>query len=283
MTGARVGDMTETHVAQVWEDGTTERRRFEFARSVARNKLAAHTIALVVIFGAWEALVRVFEIRSYLLPSPSAVALETIDSFPVLLENTWITLFESMAGFAMATVVGIALAILLVYVPLLRGVVMPYLVAFNVVPKVAFAPLLIIWLGLGIESKIALSFMIAFFPIVVNTATGLYEIEPNLINLTRLMKAKKRQQFLKIRIPHSLPAMFDGFKIALPLAIIGAIVAEFVASREGLGYLIVAAGVQTNTVLVFAAIFMIVAFSLILFALLSRLEQRVLRWRPSAR
>jgi NitT/TauT family transport system permease protein len=283
MTGARVGDMTETHVAQVWEDGTTENRRFEFIRSVARNKLAAHTIALVVIFGAWEALVRVFEIRSYLLPSPSAVALETIDSFPVLLENTWITLFESMAGFAVATVVGIALAILLVYVPLLRGVVMPYLVAFNVVPKVAFAPLLIIWLGLGIESKIALSFMIAFFPIVVNTATGLYEVEPNLINLTRLMKAKKRQQFLKIRIPHSLPAMFDGFKIALPLAIIGAIVAEFVASREGLGYLIVAAGVQTNTVLVFAAIFMIVAFSLILFALLSRLEQRVLRWRPSAR
>jgi NitT/TauT family transport system permease protein len=211
------------------------------------------------------------------------VALETIDSFPVLLENTWITLFESMAGFAMATVVGIALAILLVYVPLLRGVVMPYLVAFNVVPKVAFAPLLIIWLGLGIESKIALSFMIAFFPIVVNTATGLYEIEPNLINLTRLMKAKKRQQFLKIRIPHSLPAMFDGFKIALPLAIIGAIVAEFVASREGLGYLIVAAGVQTNTVLVFAAIFMIVVFSLILFAVLTRVEQGVLRWRPSAR
>ncbi|HEX6147187.1 MAG TPA: hypothetical protein VF083_10450, partial [Acidimicrobiia bacterium] len=158
MTGARVGDMTETHVAQVWEDGTTERRRFEFVRSVARNKLAAHTIALVVIFGAWEALVRVFEIRSYLLPSPSEVALEMIDSFPVLLENTWITLFESMAGFAMAIVVGIALAILLVYVPLLRGVVMPYLVAFNVVPKVAFAPLLIIWLGLGIESKIALSF-----------------------------------------------------------------------------------------------------------------------------
>jgi NitT/TauT family transport system permease protein len=283
MTEARVNDVSETRVAQVWEDGTSETRRFELIRSVARNKIAAHTIALVVIFGAWEALVRVFEIRSYLLPSPSAVALETIGSFPVLLENTWITLFESMAGFAVATVVGIALAILLVYVPLLRGVVMPYLVAFNVVPKVAFAPLLIIWLGLGIESKIALSFMIAFFPIVVNTATGLYEVEPNLINLTRLMKAKKRQQFLKIRIPHSLPAMFDGFKIALPLAIIGAIVAEFVASREGLGYLIVAAGVQTNTVLVFAAIFMIVAFSLILYALLSRLEQRVLRWRPSAR
>jgi NitT/TauT family transport system permease protein len=283
MTDARVNDATETHVAQVWEDGDSERRRFEFIRSVARNKLAAHTIALVVLFGAWEGLVRVFGIRSYLLPTPSAVAVETVNSFPILLKHTWITLFESLSGFAIAAIVGIALAVLLVYVPLLRGVVMPYLVAFNAVPKVAFAPLLIIWLGLGIESKIALSFMIAFFPIVVNTATGMYEIEPNLINLTRLMKAKKRQQFLKIRIPHSLPAMFDGFKIALPLAIIGAIVAEFVASREGLGYLIVAAGVQTNTVLVFAAIFMIVVFSLILFAVLTRVEQGVLRWRPSAR
>ncbi|HEX6148076.1 MAG TPA: ABC transporter permease, partial [Acidimicrobiia bacterium] len=168
-------------------------------------------------------------------------------------------------------------------VPLLRGVVMPYLVAFNAVPKVAFAPLLIIWLGLGVQSKIALSFMIAFFPIVVNTATGMYEIEPNLINLARLMKAKKRQQFIKIRIPHSLPAMFDGFKIALPIAIIGAIVAEFVASREGLGHLIVAAGVQLNTELVFAAILVIAVGSMVLYALLAWVETRVLRWRPSAR
>jgi NitT/TauT family transport system permease protein len=160
---------------------------------------------------------------------------------------------------------------------------MPYLVAFNAVPKVAFAPLIIIWLGLGIQSKIALSFLIAFFPIVVNTATGMYEIEPNLINLTRLMKAKKRQQFLKIRIPHSLPGMFDGFKIALPIAIIGAIVGEFVASREGLGHLIIAAGVQLNTELVFASILVIALGSVILYGLLAWVESKVLRWRPSAR
>jgi len=283
MTEARVNDVAETHISQVWEDGSIEGRRFEFIRSVARNKLAAHTIALLLIFGAWEAFVRLSGIRSYLLPTPSAVAVETVNSFPLLLQNTWITLFESLAGFAIAALVGVALAILLVYVPLLRGVVMPYLVAFNAVPKVAFAPLLIIWLGLGVQSKIALSFMIAFFPIVVNTATGMYEIEPNLINLTRLMKAKKRQQFLKIRIPHSLPAMFDGFKIALPIAIIGAIVAEFVASREGLGHLIVAAGVQLNTELVFAAILVIAVGSMVLYALLTWVETRVLRWRPSAR
>jgi NitT/TauT family transport system permease protein len=270
-------------VAQVWEDETTEKRRFEFLRSIARNKWAAHTIALVLLFGAWELFVAVSGIKPYLLPRPSAILVETFNSLPLLMQNAWTTLFESLAGFALAAVVGVGLAILLVYVPLLRGVVMPYLVAFNAVPKVAFAPLIIIWLGLGIQSKIALSFLIAFFPIVVNTATGMYEIEPNLINLTRLMKAKKRQQFLKIRIPHSLPGMFDGFKIALPIAIIGAIVGEFVASREGLGHLIIAAGVQLNTELVFASILVIALGSVILYAFLAWVESKVLRWRPSAR
>jgi NitT/TauT family transport system permease protein len=283
MTESILSDVSDPRVAEVWEDGTATKQRFDFLRNIARNGYAAHAIALVLLFGAWELFIRVYGIRPYLLPSPSAVLAETVNSFSLLVENTWITLFESLAGFALAALVGVSLAILLVYVPLLKNVVMPYLVAFNAVPKVAFAPLLIIWLGLGIESKIALSFLIAFFPIVVNTATGMHEIEPNLINLTRLMKAKKRQQFLKIRIPHSLPAMFDGFRIALPIAIIGAIVAEFVASREGLGHLIVAAGVQVNTELVFAAILVIAVGSIILYALLAWVEARVLRWRPSAR
>jgi NitT/TauT family transport system permease protein len=283
MTDIKATEEASSRVAEVWEDDVAEQRRFELLRSIARNRFAAHAIALVVFFGAWELFVGVSGIKPYLLPRPSAILVETFNSLPLLMQNAWTTLFESLAGFALAAVVGVALAILLVYVPLLRGVVMPYLVAFNAVPKVAFAPLLIIWLGLGIQSKIALSFLIAFFPIVVNTATGMYEIEPNLINLTRLMKAKKRQQFLKIRIPHSLPGMFDGFKIALPIAIIGAIVGEFVASRDGLGHLIVAAGVQLNTELVFASILVIALGSVILYALLAWVESKVLRWRPSAR
>ena len=283
MTDIKATEETSPRVAQVWEDDVAEVRRFEFLRSIARNRFAAHAIALVVFIGAWEVFVGVSGIKPYLLPRPSAILVETFNSLPLLIQNAWITLFESLAGFALAAVVGVALAILLVYVPLLRGVVMPYLVAFNAIPKVAFAPLIIIWLGLGIQSKIALSFLIAFFPIVVNTATGMYEIEPNLINLARLMKAKKRQQFLKIRIPHSLPGMFDGFKIALPIAIIGAIVGEFVASREGLGHLIIAAGVQLNTELVFASILVIALGSVILYALLAWVESKVLRWRPSAR
>lgn len=274
----------EHRVSEVWDDAPRSRRRGAgLMDTLSSGGLLAQVVSLGSLLLIWQLFVMVSGIRPYLLPAPIEIMAEVVDSFPVLMEHTWVTLAESVAGFLLAAIVGIGLAVVMVSMPFLRGLVMPSLVAFNVVPKVAFAPLLIIWLGLGIESKIALSFLIAFFPIVVNTITGLIDIEPEMLNLVRLMKAKGRFEFTKIRLPHALPAIFDGFKIALPIAIIGAIVAEFVASSEGLGYLIVAAGVQLNTTLVFASIFMIVLFSMILYALLLRVEGRFLTWRPSAR
>lgn len=283
MTEPLTADGGQHRVSEVWQETTATRRRASLLKSATGTGLMAQALSLLIFLGVWQLFVVVTGIRSYLLPAPTEIFAEMVDSFSLLLSHSWVTLAESLAGFALAAVVGVGLAVLMVSVPFLRGVIMPGLVAFNAVPKVAFAPLLIIWLGLGIESKIALSFMIAFFPIAVNATTGMSEIEPEMMNLVRLMRAKRRQEFLKIRIPHSLPAMFDGFKIALPIAIIGAIVAEFVASSKGLGYLILAAGVQLNTVLVFAAIFMIVIFSILLYALLLQVEGRVLGWRPSAR
>lgn len=273
----------QLRVSEVWEE-TAEAQRHGLRRRAGRGQgVLAQVVFLALFFGAWEAFVALAGIRPYLLPRPSAIVAKTIDSFGLLVDHMWTTLFESIAGFLVAAIVGVAISVLIVSVPILKGVVMPALVGFNAVPKVAFAPLLIIWLGLGIESKVALSFLIAFFPIVVNTTTGMSEVEPEVLNLARLMKASRWQQFTKIRIPHALPAMFDGFRIALPIAIIGAIVAEFVASSKGLGYLILSAGVQLNTELVFASILMIVIFSMVLYALLVRLENRVLTWRPSAR
>lgn len=273
----------QLRVSEVWDEAATTKHHSSRGR-LRRVKGPLTQLAFLVAFlGLWEGFVAVAGIRSYLLPPPSAIVAKTVDSFGILVDHMWTTLFESVAGLLLAAIVGVAIALLIVSIPVLKGVVMPALVAFNAVPKVAFAPLLIIWLGLGLESKVALSFLIAFFPIVVNTTTGMSDIEPEVLNLARLMKAKRWQQFTKIRIPHALPAMFDGFRIALPIAIIGAIVAEFVASSKGLGYLILAAGVQLNTELVFAAILMIVLFSVVLYALLVRLEDRVLTWRPSAR
>jgi NitT/TauT family transport system permease protein len=206
-----------------------------------------------------------------------------VESAGVLLEHAWITTGEALAGLALAGVAGVTLAVLIVLSPAIRSVAMPTLVAFNAIPKVAFAPLLIIWIGIGFESKVAMAFLIAFFPIVVNTTTGMSDVEPELLNLLRLMRASQRQMFVKIRLPHALPAIFDGFKIALPLAIIGALVGEFVAASEGLGYLIVVGGIQLNTELVFACVTLIAAISVVLYELLVFVERRTLRWRPSAR
>ncbi|HET8740448.1 MAG TPA: ABC transporter permease, partial [Acidimicrobiia bacterium] len=281
----RMSQMAPEHrVSEVWDDAPSGRSRGpRLIEALSSGGPLAQIVSLLSLLVIWQLFVMVSGIRPYLLPAPTQIFVELFDSFSVLIEHTWVTLVESLAGFLIAAVVGVGLAVVMVAVPFLRGLVMPGLVAFNVVPKVAFAPLLIIWLGLGIQSKIALSFLIAFFPIVVNTITGLIDIEPEMLNLVKLMKARSRLQFTKIRLPHALPAMFDGFKIALPIAIIGAIVAEFVASSEGLGYLIVAAGVQLNTTLVFASIFMIVIFSMVLYALLLFVESRFLSWRPSAR
>lgn len=284
MTDHLTADGGQHRVSEVWDEtSATKQKKASFRSAKGGTGPVAQVVSLVAFLAAWQLFVAVTGIRSYLLPAPSEIILEMVNSFSILIDHTWVTLGESLAGFLLAAIVGVGLAVIMVAVPFLKGIVMPGLVAFNAVPKVAFAPLLIIWLGLGLESKVALSFLIAFFPIAVNATTGMNDIEPELLNLVKLMRAKSREQFIKIRLPHAMPAIFDGFKIALPLAIIGAIVAEFVASSEGLGYLIVAAGVQLNTVLVFAAIFMIVVFSMILYALLLRVEGRLLSWRPSAR
>jgi NitT/TauT family transport system permease protein len=237
----------------------------------------------VVLVVAWEAVVRLSGIRSYLLPAPSGVWDALVVAAPHLWRHTFLTVAEALAGFALAAAVGVLMAMLIVYSAYLRSVLLPSLVAFNAAPKVALAPLMVIWLGLGIESKVAMAFLLSFFPIVVNSATGMAEVEPELINLFRLMHASELQTFLQVRLPHSLPALFDGLKIALPIALIGAVVGEFVGAREGLGYLILLAGGNMNTEMVFASVIVIAVISIVLFEVLVAVERALLKWRPSAR
>ncbi len=174
-------------------------------------------------------------------------------------------------------------AVLIVYSPYVRSVLMPTMVGFNAMPKVVLAPLLVIWLGLGFESKVAMAFLLSFFPVVVNTTTGMADVEPELLHLLWLLRATELQTFLYVRLPNSLPAMFDGFKIALPISLIGAIVGAFVGSRQGLGYIVLLAGANLNTELVFAAVIVIAVLSIALFELLVVFERMLLKWRPSAR
>lgn len=244
----------------------------------------ALTIAsLPVLIALWELLVVALQTRESVLPRPSAVAALIVDEFPVLVEHTWITAKEAVVGLGLAVLVGVGLAAAMTISRTVRAMLMPTMVAFVSVPKIAFAPLFIMWLGLGYRSKMITAFLVCVFPIIVNTTGGMRQVEPDMLNLVRLMRGSRLQEFLKIRMPSALPALFDGLRIAVPLSVIGALVAEFIASSAGLGYVIISAHVHFNATLAFAAIFMIVMLSMALFAIVILVEKRLLPWRPSER
>jgi NitT/TauT family transport system permease protein len=234
-----------------------------------------------ILIGGWQLTISLGHIKSYLLPGPVGVWKAFVDNFGFLWKSCVVTLEEALAGFTISIVIGVGLAILVVYSRLLRRVILPSLVAVNATPKVAVAPILILWLGLGINSKIGMSFLLSFFPIVINAARGLSDVDPELLDYFRLIRANGLQTFTKARLPNSLPALFDGFKIALPIAIVGAVIGEFVASQNGIGYQIILAYSSFNTELVFAAVIFIAVVSTILFEALVGLERVLLRWRPA--
>jgi NitT/TauT family transport system permease protein len=246
-----------------------------------RRRIVFYVLYVAILLISWEAFVRLLNIGRLLLPPPSAVAVEAVEFWELLLTSSAITLWEALLGFILAGIVGIVLALLITYSTTAATLIMTSLVAINATPKVAVAPILIIWLGLGIESKVALAFLLSFFPIVVNAARGFADVPNELLNLYRLMQAKPRQMFLKVRLPSALPAIFDGFKIALPISMVGAVAGEFVAARQGLGFQIVLAFSNFNSALVFAAVILIAIEATILFQIFTAVENRVLYWRPS--
>jgi NitT/TauT family transport system permease protein len=248
----------------------------------ALRKLVGATVYIAILILIWHAAVQVFQIRPYLIPAPLGVGEALADSSSFMVRHTLITLFEALVGFGLAAAVGILLAVVIVYAPVVRSFLLPTLVAINATPKVAIAPVLVIWLGFGLESKYAMAFLLSFFPIVINTARGLADVPPELLNFFRLMRASGYQTFVKARLPNSLPLMFDGFKIALPIAVIGAIIGEFVAAREGIGFQIMRAYSKLNTELVFGMVITVAVISTLLFQLLVWFERRVLAWRPTS-
>jgi NitT/TauT family transport system permease protein len=227
----------------------------------------------------WELSTRFALISRYILPSPWSILEALVEFFPYLLDNSQVTLLETLVGFALGIFGGVFLAIAIGYSDFLRRGLYPMLVAFQAVPKVAIAPVLTVWFGIGLMSKFMMAFFIAFFPIVVNALSGLTDVPTNMVELVQVMRASKPTIFWKIRAPHALPYIFDGAKIALPLAIIGAIIGEFVGSEEGLGNVILITSSQLNMALLFAALVILTVLSLILFALLVWAEKTIVWWR----
>lgn len=235
-------------------------------------------VALAVLVLLWELAVGLFKIPKFVLPAPSLVASEAWAHRAQLPAHTWTTLWETLAGFGLSIGVGVPLAVLIAWSPFLRNTIYPLLVVTQSVPKVAIAPLIVVFMGVGETPKILVAFLVAFFPIVVDTATGLNAVPPELIDLSRSLKASKLQEFAKVRFPTAVPFLFSGLKVAVALSVVGAVVGEFVQADKGLGYLIVVSTTYWRTALAFAAMVLLSVMGVALFALVALVERVCFRW-----
>jgi NitT/TauT family transport system permease protein len=238
----------------------------------------APVATFVVLIALWDAACRVFGWEPWLVPPPDDVAQALWDYRDLLPEHTWVTLWESLAGFLLAIVIGIPLGGLIAYSRLLELTVYPLLLGLNAVPKIAIAPILILWMGFGPGPKILVSFLLCVFPIVIATATGLKQTPAELVELARSLCASQWQTFRRFRFPSALPEIFIGLKVAISLAVIGAVIGEFVGASEGLGWVIVNSGANVNTSLAFAAMVILAVVSVVLFYAIALLERLVVPW-----
>jgi NitT/TauT family transport system permease protein len=239
--------------------------------------------ATVVLFAVWEFGTRYGGVSSLILPAPSEILTTVIDNSSALLTMSAVTAYEFLLGFVLAVVVGLPLGALIVYARPVEMTIYPLLVAFQTIPKAAIAPILIVWLGTGIMSKVFIAFAISFFPIMVDTIIGLRSSQPETIYMARAMGATPLQVFRHVRFPNALPAIFGGLKVAGTLAVIGAIVGEFVSSDRGLGYLLLVANGNLDTRLVFASVLVLTLLGLIFFFVIEAMERVFVRWHVSAR
>ncbi len=241
---------------------------------------AGAIVGLVVL---WEVVVDAFQVPEYLVAPPSGVAAEFVKEWRYLAFHSWVTLKEILAGFVLAMAFGVPMAMVLVYSSVLERTLYPLLVSSQSVPKIAIAPLLIFWFGIGTFPKVLVAFLISFFPIIIDTVVGLRSVEPEMIHLARSMGAGEMKIFRKIRLPNALPNIFAGLKVAVTLAVVGAIIGEFIQSDQGLGYALHVAAGNLNTRLSFAIILVLGLIGVVLFVLVDVIERVVVPWHVSRR
>jgi NitT/TauT family transport system permease protein len=231
-----------------------------------------------LIIAAWEFLVRVFSVPQYLLPTPSAIAVDFASSINSLLFHAGITLWEAFLGFLLANALGILLAIAFAHSKTLEKGFYPFAIALKTTPIIAMAPLLILWFGNGIASKVAAAALIAFFPAIVNTTKGLKSIDSEALDLFKSLSASKWQIFSKLRFPTALPYIFSALKISTSLAVVGAIVGEFVGANKGIGFVILVSSYHLEIVKMFSAVIAAALTGIIFFWVVSFIEKRVVFW-----
>ena len=236
-------------------------------------------LAMVILLVIWEGATRIFDIKEYILPAPSVILAEMSGKLDTLFYYSLVTGYEILLGYLLSIIVGIPLGLAIYYSGVLERIIYPFLVASQTIPKIAIAPLLVLWFGWGIMPKVIISFLIAFFPIVVDTVVGLKTTEPEMIYLVRSMGATRMQVFWKVSLPNALPNIFGALKVASTLAVVGAVVGEFVASEEGLGYLLVVSHGYLDTALMFAGIFFLSLLGIVFFFIIEILERVFVPWK----
>lgn len=240
-------------------------------------------VLVAVLLAAWWAVTETDLVAPYILPSPADTWLAAQDNAAYLVQNTWVTTWETVVGFVIAAVVGELVAVVMIYSAGVEKTVYPLILFAQVVPKIAIAPLFIVWLGFGPSPKILVAVLMAFFPIVISGLAGLRSVDPEILELTSTMGASRFKTFLKVRFPASLPQLMSGLKVAATLAVTGAVVGEFVGANEGLGYVILQANGNVDTAMLFAALIIMSLLGIALFAIIELAEKLLIPWHSSRR
>jgi NitT/TauT family transport system permease protein len=238
---------------------------------------------LLVLLVLWDLLVRLFKIPAYLIPPPMAVIKQLGADWSMLLQQSLPTLYATLGGFVASALIGVPIAMWIAYSRTVESFVYPLLVFSQSIPKVAVAPLFVVWFGFGIVPKVIAAFLLGFFPVVVSTVQGFKSVEPDVIDLARSMGAGPMKIFLKFRLPQALPAIFSGLKVSVTLAVVGAVVGEFVGSNSGLGFVLQRATGTFDLPLMFAALVVLSMMGVILFLIVELVERWLMPWHASQR
>lgn len=244
---------------------------------LARSGVAP-VLGILVVLAIWQLVIWLGDIPTYLLVGPIAIVRELIGDPGYFALNTRVTFIEAMLGFGAGVLLGVLSAIAIHYVPIVRSAFYPLLVGLNTIPKVALAPLFIVWFGAGTPSKVVIALLIAFFPVLVSTVDGLSSVPSELRELAKINSASKLQQFRQIDVMYSLPGIFTGMKVSITMAAGGAVVGEFVAGRTGLGFVIIQGAALVNLPAMFAAFLILALMAFVLFLAVDALERVFLPW-----
>jgi len=250
------------------------------AAAALQNLPAA--VFFVALLAAWQVIVTARHVSDFILPSPLAILETTVRYFPLLLRHTWTTTYEIGLGFGIGNAIAVALALLIVNFKPVERATYPLIIALQTVPKVAIAPLFLVWFGSGIAPKVIITALICFFPTIVNTVQGLKATDTNAVDLLRLVAASRLQVFTKLQFPNALPYFFAGLKISIALAVIGAIIGEWVGANSGLGYVIMYSTQTMRTDFMFAALLLVSVLGVVLYMVVALFE-RLFSWRASDR